>query len=92
MGDHFIPTNKPSGKIFTLPDGTVTPASTTAKLHHQLREPARTVDMVPSLKHNSLLSGPKFADTNYITILTPSEVLIYDGENLKIQVSKEAIL
>ena len=48
--------------------------------------------MVPSLKHNSLLSGPKFADANYVTVLTPSEVLIFDGDNLKIQVSKVAIL
>ena len=48
--------------------------------------------MVPALKHNSLLSGPKFADANYITILTPDEVLIYDGKGLKISTNKDTIL
>ena len=48
--------------------------------------------MVPALKHNSLVSGPKFADANYITVLTPTEVLIYDGRGLKISTSKEAII
>ena len=49
--------------------------------------------MVPALKHNSLISGSKFADANYYTILTPTEVLIYDGnDGIQISVSKEAIL
>ena len=63
-----------------------------AKLHHNVREPARTVDIVPDLQHNSLLSASKFADANYVTILTPKEVLIYDGKDLTITVSSEAIL
>ena len=92
IGDHFIPTAEPSRKVFFMPTGETTPASTISKLHHEVREPARTVDMVPGLKHNSLLSGPKFADANYITLLTPTEVLIYDGQDLKITTSKEAIL
>ena len=48
--------------------------------------------MVPDLKHNSLISASKFADANYITVLTPTEVLIYDGERLKLEVNKEAVL
>jgi len=91
-GDDFIPTDEPSGKVFYMPTGDSTPASTKAKLHHEVREPARTVDMVPELKQNSLLSGPKFADANYITILTPTEVLIYDAHGLKITTNKEAVL
>ena len=75
-----------------MPTGDTTTASTIAKLHHKVREPARTVDMVPALKHNSLISGPKFADANYVTVLTPNEVLIYDGNDLKISTSKDAIL
>ena len=90
--DNFIPTNLPSTKVFHLPTGHTTAASKQAKLHHQVREPARTVDIVPGLKHNSLLSASKFADANYITILTPTEVLIYDGEDLKLTVSNEAVL
>ena len=92
QGDHLIPTSEPSGKVFTLPDGTLTPASTKSKLHHNVREPARTVDMVPALKSNTLLSGPKFADTDYITVLVPTEVLIYDSNKLTLQASKDTIL
>ena len=92
VGDDFEETNEISNKIFCMPTGDTTPASTIAKLHHDVREPARTVDMVPALKHNSLISGPKFADANYITVLTPTEVLIYDGRGLKISTSREAVI
>jgi len=34
----------------------------------------------------------KFADATYVTILTPTKVLIYDNSNLKITVSSEAII
>ena len=74
VGDDFEETTQISNKIFCMPTGDTTPASTIAKLHHNVREPARTVDMVPALKHNSLISGPKFADANYVTVLTPTEV------------------
>ena len=90
--DNFIPTDEPSHKVFHLPNGQTTNASKEAKLHHEVRDPARTVDIVPDLKHNSLLSGSKFADANYVSILTPKEVLIYDGKDLTITVSSEAIL
>ena len=43
-----------------------TPGSNIAKLHHLVREPARTVDMVPSLAGQSLLSGEKIAEAGYI--------------------------
>ena len=75
-----------------MPTGHTAAASTKAKLHHKLREPARTVEMVPDLQHNSLISGPKFANANYITILTPEEVLVYDGDDLKLTVNKDAVL
>ena len=67
--DDFIPTNQPSNKVFHLPTGHTTSASKQATLHHQVHNPARTVDIVPGLKHNSLLSASKFADANYITVL-----------------------
>ncbi len=47
LGDDFISTSEPSGKVFYMPTGDSTKASTKAKLHHEVREPARTVDMVP---------------------------------------------
>ena len=92
QGDDFEPTEELSHKVFHLPNGDTAKASTRAKLHLKLRDPARTVDMVPDLKHNSLISASKFADANYITVLTPTEVLIYDGERLKLEINKEAVL
>lgn len=50
------------------------------------------MDIVPELQHNSLLSDSKFADTNYVTVLTPTEVLLYDGNDLKISINSDAIL
>ena len=91
-GDTFIPTNEPSGKVLHMPTGETADADKKAKLHHKVREPARTVDMVPDLKHNSLISGAKFAEANYVTVLTPDELLIYDGDELHMTVNKEAVL
>ena len=54
-----------------MPTGKTTCASTKAKINRDVREPEKTVDMVPELKHNSLISGGKFADANYITVITP---------------------
>ena len=67
-------------------------ASVEAKLHHKVREPARSVDMVPNLERNSLISGVKFAEAGYVTLLTPTEIFIYDGSDLKITLSRDAIL
>ena len=72
--------------------GEKTFASTQAKLFHDVRELAKTVEMIPQLHHNSLISGGKFADANYITVLTPTEVLIYDGKDTHISVSNKPIL
>ena len=66
-----------------------------AKLHHGVRKPARTVDILPELKHNALTSGRTFADGGYTTVLTPTHVLIYnaeDSDSLLLQTDKDAIL
>ena len=78
LGDDFILTSEKFNKIFHMPTGTIDPASVKAKLHHMVRDTARTVDMVPNLNHNSLMSARKFADAQYITVLTPTKVLVYD--------------
>ena len=72
LRDDFILTSEKSNKIFHVPTGTTAPASFKAKLHHMFRDPAFTVDMVPNLKHNSLMSAGKIADAQYITVLTPT--------------------
>ena len=66
-----------------MPTGTTAPASVKEKLHHSVREPARTVDMVPDLNHNLLMSASKLADA----------VLVYDDMgDLQRSISSAAIL
>ena len=88
----FIPTGKPSTKVFQLPDGTRTPASDIQQLHHNVRQPAKDVHIVPTIDKNSLLSIPKFAAAGYITVFDGEEVNIYDAYNTKVIVTREAIL
>ena len=49
--------------------------------------------MVTNLKHNSLMRARKFVDANYISVLTPTEVLVYDDMgDLQRSISSTAIL
>ena len=49
--------------------------------------------MVPDLKHNSLMSANKFANAQYSTVLTPTELLVYDDMgDLQRSISSTAIL
>ena len=91
-GDPYIQTSKPSTKIFALANDYAIPGSNVAKLHHDVREPARTVDMVPSLTNNSLLSGGKFAQAGYVAVCDDKEVNLYDMRTVKIGISEEAVL
>ena len=61
-GDLLVLTTEDSSKVFHLPNGATALASKVAKLQNHVREPARTVDMVPDLVHNTLLSDRKFSD------------------------------
>ena len=83
VGDPFIQTGRLSTKVFTVADGHKTPGSTEAKLHHPVREPEQTVDMVPALANQSLLSGNNFSQEGYVTICDNQEVNIYDGRTAK---------
>ena len=49
VGDPFIQTTQQSTKVLSVAHGRQTPGSNISKLHCPVREPARTVDMVPSL-------------------------------------------
>ena len=64
----YIQTDGLSTKVFSMADGHRTPASNKAKLHRPICEPARTVDMVPALADQSLLSSGKFTEAGYISI------------------------
>ncbi len=72
-------TNHRFTKAFALADGCPAPASNIAVLHHRVRDLSRTVDIVPALRGNSLLSGGKFAESGYISICNGGEVNIYEG-------------
>ena len=92
-GDDYITTDIPLDKVFEIPDGKNLYGSAKALLHHGVREPTRKADVMPGLARNSLLSARKFADTKYVTVLTPDKVLILDDlGDLKLTITQEAIL
>ena len=90
--DPFIQTAQQSTKVFSVADGRQTPGSNIAKLHHPVREPARTVDMVPALAGQSIPSGAKFAEAGYISICDGNEVNLYYRRTAPIVVLEEAVL
>ena len=57
-----------------------------------MRNPVRTIDIVPDLVEQSLLSGSKIVDTGYISINNENEVSIYDSHTTKMVVSDAAVL
>jgi hypothetical protein len=81
-----------STTVFHVPNGAIAPATTRNKLPHNVREPARSVNIVPALVKNSLLSTNKFAKAGYTVIYDKDEVNFYDARTTKITVSEEAIL
>ena len=92
MGDPLIQTSTQLENVFRGPIGGKNCASNIAKLEHDLQEPAKSVDMVPGLASDTLLSGSKFADADYISIYDPLEVNIYDAKTTKIIVTEKAVL
>jgi hypothetical protein len=90
--DPFIPMGRTSKKIFQLPDGTRTAASTISELVHNVRQPAKDVHILPTIKTNSLLSTAKFAAAGYTTVFDDKEVNIYDAQNTTLKVSRAVIL
>jgi hypothetical protein len=61
-------TGRPSHKQFTLPNGTVIPATELAHYPFNVRPPANELHITPGISQHSLLSTGKFADANYITV------------------------
>jgi hypothetical protein len=78
--------------MFHLPNGATAAATMIHKLHHNLREPARSVNIVPSLVGNSLLSTVKMVEAGYTAIYDDKEVNFYDTMTTKIMVLADAIL
>jgi hypothetical protein len=88
----FAPTGQKSDKVFCMPNGKVEKASNMDELHHNVCHPAKDVHIMPGIKCNSLLSIPKFVDTNYIEIFDKDEDNIYDANKTIITVSCSGIL
>jgi len=88
---YLINTGEMSDKIFIIPNSEAMPASAKMKLSHQLRHPATEMNVVPGM-HTSLISGCKFADADYVTVLDKNELNIYDGRTTTITISEKAVL
>ncbi len=72
-----IPTGIPSKVVFHLPNGTTAAASTVNKLLHNVREPTQSVNIVPTLANNSLISNSKLLmpDTPLSTMTKRSTIM-----------------
>ena len=92
--DHtlFGATGQRFTNIFHVANGSAAPASEVRLLQHRLRDPARTIDMVPSLRGASLLSTGKLTDAGYVTIYDSNEVNVYDSRTARVHVSEAAVL
>jgi hypothetical protein len=64
----LIPTGEQSQAVFHLPNGATAVATTINKLHLNVPKPARSVNIVPALVENSLLSTNKFVEAGYTAI------------------------
>ena len=89
--DPTIATGIKSNTSFGGAFGDLAMATTVNKLYHELREPARSVHIVPQVK-DSLFSTGKCVDADYIAIYDKSEVNYYDAKTTKITVSNDAVL
>ncbi len=92
--DPSLLTGRVSYAVFHLPNGAVAPATTVKKLLHDVRAPARDVNIVPSLVGNPLLSTSKFAEACYMAIYNKDKVNFYaratpNSRSWQLQFSKD---
>ncbi len=70
-------TGEPLAKVFMLPDKFKIRATRKMLLKNKLQEGAREMNVVPGL-HSTLVSIPKFANADYITVFDKNKANIYD--------------
>ena len=80
----FCATGQQPTKDFHVANGNAAPASEVRLLQQSLKDPARTIDMVSSLRGASLLSTSKLANAGYVTVYDGNEVNVYDGRTARI--------
>ncbi len=84
-------TGEPSTKVFMLPDKSKIGATRKMLLKHNLLGGAREMNVVPGL-HSTLVSIPKFADANYITVFDKFKASIYDATTTTLVASAEPVV
>jgi hypothetical protein len=87
-----LPTGTVSTAVFHLPNGATAAATMIHKLHHNLREPVCSINIIPSLVENSLLSTVKMVEASYMAIYDDKEVNFYNTTTTKITVLADTIL
>jgi hypothetical protein len=88
----MLPTGTMSTAVFHLPNKATAAATMIHKLHHNLRERACSINIIPSLVGNSLLSTIKMVEAGYTATYDDKEVNFYDTTTTKIMVSADTIL
>ena len=78
-----------------MPTGNMANATEKGLLqNNELNAKARELDILPELKHNSLLSVCKLSDAGYTTVFHPGDggVTVHWSDDIVTKVSKEAII
>jgi hypothetical protein len=81
----MLPTGTMSTAVFHLPNGATAAATMIHKMRHNLREPALSVNIIPSLVGNSFLSTVKIDKAGYMAIYDDKEVNFCDTATTKNQ-------
>ena len=80
-----------SSKTFMLPDKRTHCATKKMLLKYEIRAGAREVNIVPGL-HTTLISVPKFADADYITVFDKNKATIYDATTTNVRTTEPPVL
>jgi hypothetical protein len=88
----FMATGRKLDKAFRMLNGQVEEANNMDELQHNVRHPAKDIHILPGIERDSLLSIPKFVNSNYIAIFDKDKVNIYNANKTSIVVSHGAIL
>ncbi len=87
----FNDSGQMSSKTIMLPDKRTHRATKMMLLKHKLREGAWEINIVPGL-HTTLISVPKLADANYVTIFDKNEAKIYDATTTIVSTTQPPVL
>lgn len=90
--DPCIKMGELSLKQFQVPIGQVVPATEWAKLLHNVREPMKSVEIIPAMKKDTLFSVHKFADAGCVTVFDDKKVNISGGLMANLKIREDAII